>query len=188
MEVAAPKEGGSALGPPGPKDLGFAAVFRDHHDFVWRILRRMGVPEALLEDATQEVFVVLHRRSDAYDPEVSIRSFLFGIARRVASLVRRGEYRTRRRLRALPAPAQPPDPDEQLARIEAAEFVEEFLERLEPQRRMVFVLADIEGMTGPEIADALGIPMNTVYSRLRLARRAFERALARYRRRRLRGG
>jgi RNA polymerase sigma-70 factor (ECF subfamily) len=52
---------------------------------------------------------------------------------------------------------------------------------------MVFVLADVEGMTGPEIADALGIAVNTVYSRLRLARRDFERALARYRRRRLRG-
>jgi RNA polymerase sigma-70 factor (ECF subfamily) len=142
----------------------------------------------LLEDATQEVFVVLHRRSDAYEPEVSIRSFLFGIARRVASLVRRGEYRARRRLRALPAPSEPPDPDEQLARIEAADFVEAFLERLEPQRRMVFVLADVEGMTGPEIADALDVGVNTVYSRLRLARRDFERALARYRRRRLREG
>ncbi len=156
----------------------FAEVYREHFAFVWRILRRLGVPAESLEDAVQEVFLVLHRRLDGLAPEVSLRSWLFGTARRVAADARRGQHRRERRLHALAVVAEGGGRDLPIEQAEAADFVQRFLERLDPDRRMVFVLADLEGMTAPEIAEALSIKLNTVYSRLRTARAEFERLVA----------
>jgi RNA polymerase sigma-70 factor (ECF subfamily) len=160
-------------------DPEFAHLYHRHHGFVWRILRRLGVPPAGLDDAAQEVFVVVHRRRDALQADAPVRSWLFGIARRVASDVHRGQHRRQRKHDALPPTPDAPPLDDALARSEAAEFVRGFLERLDEGHRMVFVLADIEGMTAPEIAEALELKLNTVYSRLRKARLDFERAVAR---------
>jgi RNA polymerase sigma-70 factor, ECF subfamily len=160
-------------------DPEFANLYHRHHGFVWRILRRLGVPPATLDDATQEVFVVVYRRRDALHVDASVRSWLFGIARRVASDVHRGHHRRQRKHDALPPLADSPPLDDALARSEAAEFVRAFLERLDEGHRMVFVLADIEGMTAPEISATLELNVNTVYSRLRKARLEFERAVAR---------
>jgi RNA polymerase sigma-70 factor, ECF subfamily len=160
-------------------DPEFANLYHRHHGFVWRILRRLGVPPAALDDATQEVFVVVHRRRHDLRSDAPVRSWLFGIARRVAADVHRGQHRRDRKHDALPPPADAPPLDDALARSEAAEFVRTFLERLDEGHRMVFALADIEGMTAPEIADALELKVNTVYSRLRKARLDFERAVAR---------
>jgi RNA polymerase sigma-70 factor, ECF subfamily len=165
--------------PVVASDPAFANLYHRHHGFVWRILRRLGVPEAALDDATQEVFVVVHRRRHALRADASERSWLFGIARRVAADLHRGRARRDRKHDALPPPAAAPPLDDALARSEAAEFVRSFLERLDEGHRMVFALADIEGMTAPEIAEALEIKLNTVYSRLRKARLDFERAVAR---------
>lgn len=160
-------------------DPEFARLYHRHHGFVWRILRRLGVPPAGLDDATQEVFVVVHRRRDTLRADVAERSWLFGIARRVASDVHRGQRRLRRKLDALPPPAEAPPLDDALARGEAAAFVRSFLERLDEGHRMVFVLCDVEGMTAPQVSAALDLNVNTVYSRLRKARSEFERAVAR---------
>lgn len=160
-------------------DPEFARLYHRHHGFVWRILRRLGVPPAGLDDATQDVFVVVHRRRDALHADVSERSWLFGIARRVASDVHRGQRRRQRKLEALPAPSEAPPLDEALARDEAVAFVQAFLERLDEGHRMVFVLCDVEGLTAPEVSEALDLNVNTVYSRLRKARLEFERAVAR---------
>jgi len=162
-------------------DRDFAQLYARHHAYVWRILRRLGVPDAALEDATQDVFVVVHRRRDSLDPDASVRSWLFGIARRVAADLHRGNRRLRRRLEAVPEAPPAPPLDEEVSRAEAADFVRRFLERLDDGHRMVFVLADVEGLTAPEIGDALQIPVNTVYSRLRSTRKKFERAVARRR-------
>ncbi|MEX1364382.1 MAG: sigma-70 family RNA polymerase sigma factor [Nannocystaceae bacterium] len=160
-------------------DPQFAALYDRHHAFVWRILRRLGVPPASLDDATQDVFVVVHRRRDTLRPGVSERSWLYGIARRVAADVHRGRRRTQRKLEALPSPGQSAPLDDALERAEAADFVRTFFERLDAGHRMVFVLSDVEGMTAPEVAEALELNLNTVYSRLRSARKKFERAVAR---------
>ena len=170
--------------PPGTPDAAtsadardFVALYRAHFGFVWRILRRLGVPDEQLDDAAQEVFLVLHRRVTGLAPEVSLRSWLFGTARRVAADMRRGKHRHERRLQAL-AVVEGDRPGERPGeQAEAADFVQRFLAGLDADRRMVFVLADLEGMTAPEIAEALEVKLNTVYSRLRTARAEFERAV-----------
>ncbi len=162
--------------------MSFDAVFRAEHDFVWRTLRHYGVPDATLDDATQDVFVVVHRRLGDYDGRAPLRSWLIGIARRVASRHRsRSEVRARRE--APLGPVEPssgdPSPHAGALRVEAVDFVSSFLAQLAPKLRTVFQLCEIEGMSAPEVADALGVSVNTVYSRLRLARARFERALQR---------
>lgn len=152
-------------------------IYRDHHAFVWRMLRRLGVPDASLDDGIQNVFVVVHRRRAHLRDDVPVRSWLYGIVRRVAADLRRGGRRHLRKLQAVPAPRPPTAPDAELARAEAAAFVEAFLVQLDEPQRMAFVLADLEGMSAPEIAEMLDVKLNTVYSRVRLARKRFRRAL-----------
>ncbi|PCC72535.1 RNA polymerase sigma-70 factor, ECF subfamily [Nannocystis exedens] len=158
----------------------FAVVFREHHDFVWRILRYFGVPAEAVDDKVQDVFLVVYRRWDDFDRRSSMRSWLYGIARRVAADLRRGTMRAERRLRAVPDPSPAVEPDQALAQIEAAEFVERFLATLDDDKREVFVLAELEFLTAPEIAAATGANTNTVYSRLRAARALFDRAVRRF--------
>jgi len=168
-----------------PADLEprFAAVYLEHVDYVWTNLRRLGVPWTELDDAVQETFIVAFRRWDDFDSQLQWRSWLFGIARRVASHHRRGSGRRLRLVEAVnrePAPplgTAPQDPDDAVAHKDAARLVQHFLETLSPRRREVFILAELEGMTGASIADALGIPANTVWSRLRAGRESFERYL-----------
>lgn len=160
----------------------FDAVFRAEHDFVWRTLRHYGVPDAALDDATQDVFVVVHRRLDDYDDRAPLRSWLIGIARRVASR-HRSKSAVRAQREAPLGPVEPssadPSPHTGAIRVEAVDFVSSFLDQLAPKLRAVFQLCEIEGMSAPEVAEALGISVNTVYSRLRLSRARFERALER---------
>lgn len=176
----------AALGPFGselasrPHGPEFAAVFREHHDFVWRLLRHFGVPLAAVDDKVQDVFLVVYRRWADYDPASSMRSWLYGICRRVAADLRRGAARAERRLRAVPDPAPALDPDQAVAQAEAAAFVERFLDTLDHDKREVFMLAEIEYLTAPEIAEATGAKLNTVYSRLRAARALFDRAVRRF--------
>ncbi len=162
--------------------LSFDAVFRDEHDFVWRTLRHYGVPDAGLDDATQDVFVVVHRRLADFDGRAPLRSWLIGIARRVASRHRSRTAAQARReapLGVVEPSSGDPGPHSGAIRVEAADFVTTFLDGLAPKLRVVFQLCEIEGMSAPEVGDVLGIPVNTVYSRLRLARARFERALER---------
>ncbi|MCA9695101.1 MAG: RNA polymerase sigma factor [Myxococcales bacterium] len=163
----------------------FARAYREHHDRVWRCLAALGVPEAAIDDATQDVFVIAYRRLPDYDGRAPLRAWLYGIARNVA-LKRRDRDRKRGRLALVHATetgAREPAalPDEQVARSQAVSVVESCLERLDDDKRAVFVLAELEGLRAPEIADALGIKLNTVYSRLRAARAEFNRAVARLR-------
>lgn len=157
----------------------FAGVYRQEFDFVWRSLHRLGVAPPALDDAVQEVFMIVHRRLDSFEGRSTLRSWLFGIALRVAS-----DYR--RSLRRKPEHDLPPElpdpgtlpPDERAARAQEVRLVYAALDELDADKRAVFVLAELEQMTAPEIAQALSIKLNTVYSRLRAARRDFERALA----------
>ncbi len=157
----------------------FAAAYREQHAFVYRILRHLGVPPAQVDDRLQDVFLVVYRRWHTLDPAVSLRSWLYGIARRVAATQHRGDRRTQRRLEAVPPPLAEPGPEQLLAQAQAADFVDQFLAGLDPERREIFVLAEVEHMSAPEIAAATGVKLNTVYSRLRVARDMFTRAVER---------
>jgi RNA polymerase sigma-70 factor (ECF subfamily) len=157
----------------------FEALYGEHFDFVWRNLRRMGVHPSLVEDAAQDTFVVVHRRLGDLHPDASPKAFLFGIALRVAHDYRR----TARRRGALSldtetAPSPTRGPFDGAARREGRERLEAFLDSLDGDKRAVFVMAELEEMTAPEISEALGVNLNTVYSRLRAGRERFVAFLA----------
>lgn len=157
----------------------FDTVYAENVDFVWRNLRRLGVPDGHLEDACQDAFLVAYRRLGEFAGRSSIRTWLFAIALRVASEHRRKLRRTDG-FDVLPdePPGNEPTPLETAERREAAVLLEQFLAGLSGVLRPVFILAELEQMTAPEIGETLGLKVNTVYSRLRLARQAFERAVA----------
>lgn len=160
--------------PALPPDLD--AVYRAHADFVHRIAGQLGVPGSQVEDVMHDVFLVVHRRLPEYDGR-SMRSWLYGITRRVVMHQQRGDARRERRVAVVAVPSVAPDPERDVAAAQIIAQVERFLDSLEAEQRIVFVLADIEGTPIPEIATALGVNLNTIYSRLRLARRRFERAI-----------
>lgn len=157
----------------------FRRLYDDNQDFVWRTLAHFGVAPALLDDALQDVFVVVHRRLSEYDRARPIRSWLWGIARRVAATHQRTSLRVERRSEVfVPGAAQAPA-DEQVDARRQVSFVESFLGRLPRRYRDVFVLSDIEGASAPEIAETLDVKLGTVYSRLHEARQRFTQAVKR---------
>ncbi len=165
------------------RESNFRAMYEAHVDFVWRNLRRLGVAESDGEDRTQEVFVVAHRRFAEYtDRGHGPRAWLFQIVLRVASDARRHS----RRHPEVPdggvamdrASVEAQQTDE-IARTEALSRLDSALSSIDLGRRAVLVLHEIEEMTAREIGQVLGIPLNTVYSRLRVGRMELEQALAR---------
>ncbi len=136
------------------------------------------MPAADVDDALQEVFLVVHRRIAQYEDRGLMRAWLFSISRQVSSHYHRGAKRAEDRHRGLVISTTAPDLEEVVARREAEQLVSTFLEGLEEPQRLVFFLADIEGLTAPEIASALDVNLNTVYGRLRQARKRFEQLVA----------
>lgn len=176
---------GQAADAPAAPD--FASVYRLNFAYVFRTLRRLGVRPAELNDATQETFMVVLRRLDDYEPERPIEPWLFGIAFRVAAAQRR--RRARRIIEVFSRPEDVADddslgPESSFADRQARGLVLEGLEALNLDRRAVFVMHDIDGQSVPEIARALDVPLNTVYSRLRVAREEFFARIQKLRRRR----
>jgi RNA polymerase sigma-70 factor (ECF subfamily) len=153
---------------------GFDDLYSKYFDFVWRSLRRLGVPPALVEDATQDSFVVVHRRISDLRPDASEKAWLFGIAMRVARDYRRTQRRKgAQSFDADTATSHDAGPFDRTAKAEAARVLERFLASVDDEKRAVFVMAELEGMTAPEISEALDTNLNTVYSRLRGARERF---------------
>lgn len=157
-----------------------AEVFRAHHDFVWRSARRLGCPPASVDDAVQEVFLIAARKLDAIEQPQVIRTWLLRTTINVVRNSRRSEVRRESRHTEAGdlARCYSPDPSEHFA---AADELLKVLECLDEERRAVFVLAVLEQMTAPEIAETLGVKINTVYSRLRSARKRLEGAIAKRR-------
>lgn len=176
--------GGLSSALPGPssgveaRPIAFDEVYEAHAAFVWRVLRGMGVTELIVEDAVQDVFMVVHRRLGEFDGLGSLKTWLFQIAYRTACAYRRkqrraGEHepfddRVEARTRT---------PAEEAERRETLSIVAHLLDGLDDEKRAVIVLADIEEMTAPEIAVVTGTPLNTVYTRLRRARTELSQAL-----------
>lgn len=163
--------------------LAFDDVYRAHFPFVWRSARRLGVADAALDDVVQEVFVVVHRRLQDFEGRSTLKTWLFGITLRIARDHRRSARRRD------PGPPVDPDtlrasgggPSESAEKAEAVRTLHVLLDELDDERREVFVMAELEQMAMPEIAEALAVNVNTAYARLRVARQEFEQALARHR-------
>ena len=169
--------------------LTFDRLYEEHVDFVWRSARRMGVDGSDADDLLQEVFFIAHRRLHEFEGRASAKTWLFRILYHVVQHHFRSRARKHRHLAAADSQfdldglpdAQAIDPVESAERAEALRVLDRLLGQLDEDRRVVFVLADIEQMTAGDIAEAVGINVNTVYSRLRVARQEFEHALSRHR-------
>jgi len=159
----------------------FEAVYAEQFAFVWRNLRRMGVRDSALRDATQDVFLVVHRRLGEFERRAPLRSWLFSIVRRVALQHRR----TARRRDvsgdddADSLPGTLAGPEQNATDAEALRFFLSLLDELDDDKRDVFVLSELEEMTASETAAALSCNINTVYSRLRAAREKLRAAYER---------
>jgi RNA polymerase sigma-70 factor, ECF subfamily len=167
----------------------FDALYREHFGFAWRVVRRLGVRGQAVDDVVQDVFIVVHRRLGDFVGRSSVKTWLYGIIRRVVA----DHRRALRRKPGHDTPAatrrsDPRDPDALVgddespdARVEQSERVRvlhHLLAGLDEDKREVFILAELEELTIAEIAEALGANANTIGSRLRAARRQFESALS----------
>jgi RNA polymerase sigma-70 factor, ECF subfamily len=157
--------------------LDVAGIYAKHASFLWKSLYRMGEPEADLPDVLQEVLLVVHRRLGSFDGSCRLTTWLFAICLRVASTARRGRRRRRE---------DPTDPTEQSSALvesndpercalarDARRRLEWALDGLDPEKRAVLVMFELEGIACAEIAQLLGVPRGTVFSRLSSARQAF---------------
>jgi RNA polymerase sigma-70 factor (ECF subfamily) len=155
-------------------------VFQAEAGFVLRILRRLGVPDADLEDAAQDVFLVVHRKLPEFDARSGLRGWLFGIASRVALARRRRAHVRHEVPRADLSPLGPEAPASDAGgRIDARALLIHALEKLDVEKRAVFVLYELEGFAMAEVAAAVECPLQTAYSRLRLARDIVRRSIER---------
>jgi RNA polymerase sigma-70 factor (ECF subfamily) len=152
----------------------FDELYQRHIDFVSRSLSRLGVRPSQIDDAAQDVFVVMHRRISDLRADASTKAFCLAVAVRVA----RGYRRTARRKAAVNADMSRvadlgQSPFDQTARAQAERVLEGFLGELDRDRRSVFMMAELEEMTAPEISQELRMNLSTVYTRLRAARQLF---------------
>ena len=190
VSLSAGPESGDAPASADPRTrYVFEEVYETYFPFVWRSVRRLGVDESGVDDSVQEIFVVVYRRLPEFEERASIRTWLYGIVLRV---VRHHRRTLRRKPAQLGGSATGPDvetvvdavdrgPHEQAAKSEAVRVLHALLDEMDDEKREVFVLAELEQMTVPEIAETLDVNLNTAYSRLRAARREFDQAVHRHR-------
>lgn len=168
------------------------SVYEAHFQFVWRCLRSLGVRDDALDDAVQDVFVVVHDKLHGFDGRANLRTWIYGIALRVARRYRARVAKDAQKFVSTSdadsgeaseaAGALPPatgDLERELDNSERLELARRALEALDDEKREAFVLACVEQMSAPEIAEITGLPLNTVYSRIRAARLAFTARVAR---------
>lgn len=160
----------------------FEQIYDAYSAFVWRNARRLGVPASGAEDVVQEVFIVVQRRLPDFDGRTAIQSWIFGILVRVVGHYRRSYKRKDARCVSLDQDggyystslAEARSPSEQAENAERVRLLERLLGQLDEDKRTLLVLSELEGWTLREIAEYLGSNTNTVHSRLRAAKRAFE--------------
>ena len=175
MERTPPMTAHAAAWPLVAREpIAFDAVFREYAPYVGRTLRWLGVSAANVEDVGQEVFIVVHRRLGEVDASASLRAWVRQICVHAAQNERR---RVRRKPEHREPPADIPTPAAQHGTFELREMQARLLamlERLTEEQRAVFVLYEIEQLTMPEVATAIGCPLQTAYSRLHVARARIE--------------
>jgi RNA polymerase sigma-70 factor (ECF subfamily) len=153
-----------------------AQIFEEHAPFLWRALIGLGVPASDAQDLCQEIMITVHRRLPQFDG-VSLRGWLYGICVRVASDYRRSA-RVRREIitDSQPEEASATDPADSLDRARQVRSLLSGLSRLDEPKRVAFVLFEIEELTLAEVSEAVGAPIQTVYSRIKAAREQMQRA------------
>jgi len=171
----------------------FEAIYQTYFAFVWASARRLGVDLAAIDDLVQEIFLVIHAKQHTLKDPGALRSWIYGIVRRTASDHRRSQRTKEASGVAMAVQAELEHgiqltPQELSEQSERVKLLYALLAELDAPKREVFILAELEEMTVPEIAAALELPLNTAYSRLRAARIAFEERLARRSARRAPGG
>ena len=179
-----PAEGPNGPGFPVPA---FDNVYETMVDFVWRSARRMGVRQADTDDVVQEVFVIVHRRLAEFEGRAQLKTWVFQILVHVVKHYFRTHDRkpgdvasgTGTEIQALEA-NHDQGPTVQLERMEALRALDRLLSQLDDDKRVVFVLAELEQLTLLEIAEIVEANANTVASRLRAARKDFEKAMSRF--------
>jgi len=169
----------AAPAAPGQRRPTFREVFEAHARYAWRSLLGLGVREADLPDASQQVFLVVHARLEADQiPAEAVRTFVYGVCLRVASDSRRRAHRRHEELCAAPPePSYAATQERSVALGEALAQLEAVLDRLPPAQRAAFVLYEIEELDMTEVAATLGCPLQTAYSRLHAARKIVVAAL-----------
>lgn len=164
-------------------ELDVNALYEAHVDFVFRTLTRLGVESSAIDDAVQQVFLTLHRRRSEFRHASSVRTWIGGIAIRVGREHRRGRARHEARLNiSTPDAIELKGPDDHLEDAQSLALLLRMLETLEEDQRTVFVLSELEELSSPEIAEMLGVNVNTVSSRLRLARKHINALVVAHRR------
>jgi RNA polymerase sigma-70 factor (ECF subfamily) len=150
----------------------FREIFTTYAPFVWRTLRHLGIAESDIDDVCQDVFVAVHRKIGGFEGRSSLKTWIYGICLRVSSDHRRLAH-VRRELpvaevsQGTLAPTQVED----VERGEARRLLLRLLEALDEDKRAVFVLYEIEELSMKEVAEAVGCPLQTAYSRLHAARK-----------------
>ena len=182
--VPSPPAGATAEPCPTPVELPpFREIYQRYFEFVWSSARHLGTSPESLDDIVQEVFIVIHAKLHTIQRPESLRSWIYGVVRRTVSTHRRsrgsketGSVQLDTLEQVALSGTTPLDAAEQTARLQVLSGL---LSQMDEPKREVFILSELEEMTVPEIADALEIPVNTAYSRLRAARQAFDAGLAR---------
>jgi RNA polymerase sigma-70 factor (ECF subfamily) len=161
-------------------ELDIEKAYAEHAPFLARVLSRLTGPGAHVDDLLQDTFLIAHRKRSDFAGRSQVRTWLYGIAMRLASR----HHRSARRLRRFtdvfarePTPAVGPGPDDALERRQKGKLAEAALARLSFKQREVFVLYELEELSGREIAELLEIPEGTVWTRLHHARDRFTRSV-----------
>lgn len=158
----------------------FRAIYEREFSYVWNALVRLGVRGENLQDFAHDVFATSYRKLPTYDRSRPIRPWLFGIAYRTVVDARRKQSHGREVGAPLPEVVDPSrSPEAKVAVTQARQIAQRIIDRMDLDRRAVFVMHDLEGHSVPDISEALGVPLNTAYSRLRLARAEFNEQVER---------
>jgi len=172
--------------PDAPSARAIERVYADHFRYVWRCLRALGVQDAQLDDAVHDVFLVVQQKLARFDGQVAITTWLYAIALRVARRVRAATRKDAWRYAPVDdesvgsaATRGTGTLDQAFEHAERLSLAQQALDRLDDDKREAFVLSQVEGMSAPEIAEITGVPLNTVYSRIRAARAAFQSEIQR---------
>jgi len=158
----------------------FEAVVAEHGPYLWRVLRRLGVRPADIEDVWQETFIVVHRKLEAFEGRAQLRTWLSAIAVRVASDYRNRAHRRREQAtEEFPEDASSASQHDDFVEQERRALLDRLINELKPEQREVIVLYEFAELPMQEVAEALGCPLQTAYSRLHAGRRALEQAARR---------
>ncbi len=187
MSASAPIASCRQAAPPSPHTRAevpaFADVYKEYGRYVWRLVFRLGVASADIEDVCQEVFTVVHRKLGAFEGRSSLKTWLYGIAYRCASDHRRRAHRKREVLTDSLADDQCEEPlqEQEVELRRAQQLMAQALASLDEDKRATFVLYEFEGLDMTEISQIMNCPAQTGYSRLKAARSHIEREVRRRR-------